>query len=342
MKFGIFDHLDDNETGITQLYRDRLTLVEAYERAGMYAYHIAEHHGTPLGFAPSPSVFLSAAIQRTKTLRLGALVYLLPFYHPVRIAEEIAMLDHLSDGRIEMGVGRGVSPIEAGFYDLEPSELMAMYQESLEVVQAMYASDTFTFSGKYHKFDHIPVVLKPVQRPHPPLWYGVGNPETAEWAAANTVNAVTIGTPEHTRAIAMRYREAWAKLGKAEADLPLIGVSRHIVVAETDEEAKALAQRAYLKWREHFFHLANRFGYKLNTASIYPEDWATIERQGNGFAGSPESVRAYIGAQVDTGINYFVSWLAFGDLTLRESLRSLELFSKHVMPAFPDEARVPA
>ena len=342
MKFGIFDHLDDNETGISQLYRDRLTLVEAYERAGIYAYHIAEHHGTPLGFAPSPSVFLSAAIQRTKTLRLGALVYLLPFYHPVRIAEEIAMLDHLSDGRIEMGVGRGVSPVEAGFYGLDPNELMAMYQESLEVVQAMYAAETFTFSGKYHTFDHIPVVLKPVQQPHPPLWYGIGNPETADWAAANKVNAVTIGTPEHTRAIAMRYREAWAKLGNSAADLPMIGVSRHIVVAGTDEEAKAIADRAYRKWREHFFHLAIRFGYQLRTGSAYPEDWAGIERQGNGFAGSPESVRNYIAAQVDTGINYFVSWLAFGDLTLRESLHSLELFSKDVMPAFPNESRVPA
>ena len=342
MKFGIFDHLDDNETGISQLYRDRLTLVEAYERAGIYAYHIAEHHGTPLGFAPSPSVFLSAAVQRTKTLRLGALVYLLPFYHPVRIAEEIAMLDHLSDGRIEMGVGRGVSPVEAGFYGLDPNELMAMYQESLEVVQAMYASETFTFSGKYHSFDHIPVVLKPVQQPHPPLWYGVGNPETADWAAANDVNAVTIGTPEHTRAIAMRYREAWAKLGKSEADLPMIGVSRHIVVADTDQGAKAIADRAYRKWREHFFHLAIRFGYQLRTGSAYPDDWAGIERHGNGFAGSPESVRNYVAAQVDTGINYFVSWLAFGDLTLRESLHSLELFSKHVMPAFTNESRVPA
>ena len=342
MKFGIFDHLDDNGEAIPQLYRDRLTLIEGYERAGMYAYHLAEHHGTPLGYAPSPSVFLSAAIQRTTTLRLGALVYLLPFYHPMRVAEEIAMLDNLSGGRIEMGVGRGVSPIEAGFFGLDPAKQMAMYQETFQIVKSMFACEEFTFSGEFHHFERVPIVMKPVQQPHPPLWYGIGNPDTTDWAAENGINVVTIGTPEMTRAIATRYRAAWERLGNAASALPRIGVSRHIVVADSDDEAKTLADRAYRRWREHFFLLAERFGYAIRTESIYPRDWAGLEACGNGFAGSPESVRAYVAAQVDTGINYFVSWLAFGNLTLRESQRSLELFSRHVMPAFRDLSAMPA
>jgi alkanesulfonate monooxygenase SsuD/methylene tetrahydromethanopterin reductase-like flavin-dependent oxidoreductase (luciferase family) len=335
MKFGVFDHMDGNGGSIPALYRDRLTLVEAYERAGIYAYHLAEHHGTPLGFAPSPSVFLSAVAQRTTTLRLGALVYLLPFYHPIRIAEEIAMLDNLSNGRLEMGVGRGISPIEAGFYGLDPGTTAARYQEELEIVKAMFAGDELNFSGEYHQFAHVPSVLKPLQLPHPPLWYGIGNPETAEWAARNDVNVVTIATPEKTRAIAMRYREVWAQQGKPESALPRIGVSRHIVVADTDAEAKAIADRAYRIWRTNFFLLADRFGYKLNSAAIYPPDWAGLEAVSNGFAGSPERVRNYVRETAEAGVNYFVSWLAFGDLTLAESMHSLELYAKHVIPAFP-------
>jgi alkanesulfonate monooxygenase SsuD/methylene tetrahydromethanopterin reductase-like flavin-dependent oxidoreductase (luciferase family) len=334
VKFGIFDHMDDNGGTVSQLYKDRLTLVEAYERAGIYAYHLAEHHGTPLGYAPSPSVFLSAVAQRTTTLRLGALVYLLPFYHPIRIAEEIAMLDNLSDGRLEMGVGRGISPIEAGFYGLDPESTSARYQEELEIVKSMFASDELTFKGAFHEFAHVPVVLKPIQQPHPPLWYGIGSPDTAEWAANNDVNVVTIGTPEKTLAIAQRYRDVWAKAGKSESTLPRIGVSKHIVVADSDAEAKAIADRAYRVWRRHFFQLADRFGYKLHSAAIYPEDWAGLEACGSGFAGSPQSVRAYLDVQAQTGINYFVSWLAFGDLTLNESLHSLDLYATHVMPHF--------
>jgi alkanesulfonate monooxygenase SsuD/methylene tetrahydromethanopterin reductase-like flavin-dependent oxidoreductase (luciferase family) len=265
-------------------------------------------------------------------------VYLLPFYHPIRIAEEIAMLDNLSGGRLEMGVGRGISPIEAGFYGLDPGTTSARYQEELEIVKRMFAGDELTFDGAYHQFANVPVVLKPLQQPHPPLWYGIGNPETAEWAATNDVNVVTIGTTEKTREIALRYRDVWAKLGKPESALPRIGVSKHIVVADTDEEAKAIAGRAYRLWRKHFFLLADRFGYKLNSAAIYPEEWAGLEACNNGFAGSPDSVRAFLAVQAATGINYFVSWLAFGDLTLRESMHSLDLYAKHVMPAFRDNA----
>ena len=95
---------------LQQLFEERLRLVEAYEQAGIWGYHVAQHHATPLGMAPSPNLFLAAAAQRTRNLRLGTLVYLLPFYSPLRLIEEICMLDHMTGGRLEIGVGRGVSP----------------------------------------------------------------------------------------------------------------------------------------------------------------------------------------------------------------------------------------
>src|SRR5215211_6896638 len=116
MHFGVFDHLDHSGVPLQTYYEDRLTIIEAYDRAGFYAYHLAEHHSTPLGMAPSPSVFLSAVAQRTKRLRFGPMVYALPLHHPLRLIEEICMLDHLSGGRLDIGFGRGSSPIELAYY----------------------------------------------------------------------------------------------------------------------------------------------------------------------------------------------------------------------------------
>jgi len=112
MEFGVFDHLDRGSLPLRDYYEARLELIEAYDRAGFHAYHVAEHHATPLGMAPSPSIFLAAAAQRTRRLRLGTLVYALPLHHPLRMIEEICLLDHLSRGRLDMGFGRGSSPIE--------------------------------------------------------------------------------------------------------------------------------------------------------------------------------------------------------------------------------------
>ena len=125
MEFGVFDHLDRDDQPLGDYYRSRLQIVEAYERLGFYAYHIAEHHATPLGLAPSPSVFLAAVAQRTRRLRFGPLVYALPLYHPMRLIEEICMLDQMSGGRLEFGFGRGSSPSELIYYGQDPGQIAA-------------------------------------------------------------------------------------------------------------------------------------------------------------------------------------------------------------------------
>src|ERR1700744_4298850 len=111
MKFGVFDHMDRGANPLAEQYEQRLKLIEAYDRAGFYSYHLAEHHSTPLGMGPSPSVFLPAAAHRTRTLRLGRMVYALPLHHPLRMIEEICMLDNLSGGRLDIGFGRGSAPM---------------------------------------------------------------------------------------------------------------------------------------------------------------------------------------------------------------------------------------
>ena len=172
MKFGVFDHMDAAGVPLAQQIEERLRLVEAYDRGGFHAYHLAEHHCTPLGYAPSPGVFLSAVAQRTQRLRFGPMVYLLPLYHPLRLIEEICFLDHMSGGRFELGIGRGVSPIEVGFYGIDAADGRARYVETLEVIRQGLASDVLTFQGKYFAFHNVPMVTRPVQRPHPPCGTG--------------------------------------------------------------------------------------------------------------------------------------------------------------------------
>jgi alkanesulfonate monooxygenase SsuD/methylene tetrahydromethanopterin reductase-like flavin-dependent oxidoreductase (luciferase family) len=333
MKFGVFDHMDDAGGPLEGLYADRLALIEAYDRSGIYGYHLAEHHSTPLGCAASPGLFLAAMTQRTQTLRFGPLVYLLPFYHPLRLIEEICMLDQMSGGRLELGIGRGVSPFETRAYGLDFAQTGEIYHEAFELILKGLASDELTFEGKHYQFHNVPMILRPLQRPHPPLWYGITIPENADWPAANDVNIVTIALRPTVRVIIDRYRAERARLGKR--DTPFMGVARHVVVADTDEAALKIARRAYPRWRGNFRWLFARHGAEPRIATLYPPTFDELAAIDNGVAGSPQTVRDFIAAEsAATGSNYFVSWLAFGDMTLAESLRSLELFSREVMPAF--------
>src|ERR1700722_3484059 len=178
MKFGVFDHVDRGASSLAELYESRLKLAEIYDRSGFYAYHIAEHHATPLGMASGPGVLLAAIAQRTKCLRLGPLVLIVALSHPLRILEEICMLDQMSGGRLELGVGRGISPFELGYYGADAEASPAIYAEALAVILQGLTHETLNFSGRHFNFRDVPIELQPVQRPHPPLWYGVGRPDS--------------------------------------------------------------------------------------------------------------------------------------------------------------------
>jgi alkanesulfonate monooxygenase SsuD/methylene tetrahydromethanopterin reductase-like flavin-dependent oxidoreductase (luciferase family) len=333
MKFGIFDHLDHAGVPLGELYANRLRLAEAYDRGGFYGYHLAEHHGTPLGCAASPGIFLAALAQRTTKLRFGPMVYLVPFYHPLRLIEEICMLDQLSGGRFELGVGRGVSPFETAAYGLDFTQTQAMYHEAFQVLLNGLAADELTFEGKFYRFDKVPMILRPVQRPHPPLWYGVSIPENADWPAQNDVNVISLAPPDLVRPIFDRYASTRRTLGRDQPTL--CGVGRHIVVADSDEAALAIARRAYPRWRSSFVWLFERHGSAPRVIAHYPNTFDELAALGTAVAGSAATVRAFIQSDVEaTGANYVAPWLAFGDMSLAEAQRSIELFAAEVMPAF--------
>ena len=334
MKFGIFDHIDDAGVPLGQLYADRLRIAEAYDRHGFYGYHVAEHHSTPLGAAASPSLIMAALAYRTKNLRFGPLVYLLPFYHPLRLIEEVCMLDQMSGGRLQLGVGRGVSMYETQAYGLDFTKTQAMYHEAFQVLLKGLTSDELSFSGEFYKFDKVPMILRPLQKPHPALWYGVTLPSNSAWPAENHVNIVALGLRDNTAAIIKAYREARARHG-FDLEGTLVGVSRHVVVAETDEAALAIARRAYPKWRESFRWLFKRHGAEPRVIAIYPPTFDELAALGNGIAGSPATVRRFVADEVAANnCNYFVPHMMFGDYPVEQALRSIELFATQVMPEF--------
>jgi alkanesulfonate monooxygenase SsuD/methylene tetrahydromethanopterin reductase-like flavin-dependent oxidoreductase (luciferase family) len=332
MKFGVFDHLDRGDLPLKDYYEARLKLIEAYDQAGFYAYHVAEHHSTPLGMAPSPSVFLAAVAQRTRRLRFGPLVYALPLYHPIRLIEEICMLDQMSGGRLEIGFGRGASSIETSFYGLDPTKTQQIYAEGLELIIQGLSKRTLNFRGDFFSFENVPMELEPIQKPHPPIWYGIHSVDSAERAARRGLHVVSLDPPVETRAFVDRYRQIWHETRGKKTALPKIGLGRFIVVANTDEEAIRIARRAYPKWHRSFYHLFQLHGG--GPVHQRPAELDALIQIGQGVAGSPSTVTALLEAQVaQTKANYLVGQFAFGDLSLAESLRSLELFTAHVMPS---------
>ena len=331
MKFGIFDHMDDSGVPLTQQFEERLKLAEAYDRYGFYAYHLAEHHGTPLGFAPSPGIFLAAMAQRTKRLRFGPLVYSLPLYHPVRLLEEICMLDQLSGGRFELGVGRGVSPIEVGFYGVDSSAGPRQFPEALRLIKQGLVEPTLTFHGEFYNFDDVPLVLSPVQKPHPPLWYGVVAPENTHWAALERAHMVTLAPTSAARAVIERYDTEWASFGNSPETRPMRGVSRLIVLAKNAAVALRTAERAYRSWLGHMRFLWDQHGIDFPLG--LPPAVEPLLDNGFAYAGTASGFRDFLAEQVaGIGADYIACDVAFGDMTFDEAMTTTEIIGREVIP----------
>jgi alkanesulfonate monooxygenase SsuD/methylene tetrahydromethanopterin reductase-like flavin-dependent oxidoreductase (luciferase family) len=332
MEFGVFDHLDRSPLPLADYYEARLAVVEAIDRAGFYAYHLAEHHSTPIGTAPSPSVFLSAVAQRTKTLRFGPMIYALPLYHPLRMIEEICMLDQMSGGRLDVGFGRGASPIELQLYGQDPDKAREIYDEALTVVLRGLTETSVSFQGQHFRYDRVPMEIAPLQKPYPPFWYGVHATDSAARCARDNINAVTLDSVADTKGFVASYNKTWADLGRPASARPKFGLGRFVVVADTDEEAHRLGERAYPMWYDSFYFLFRKYGRMPKHPR--PATFSEIIADGRAVAGSPKTVTEMIRAQMaETGCDYFVGQFAFGDLTQEETLHSIGLFADHVMPA---------
>jgi alkanesulfonate monooxygenase SsuD/methylene tetrahydromethanopterin reductase-like flavin-dependent oxidoreductase (luciferase family) len=371
LRFGVFDHIEPIPgLGLARIYRERLLQIERLDAAGFHAYHLAEHHTPAIhSLAPSQNVFLAAVAQRTRRLRFGPCVYVLPLHHPLRLIEEISMLDNLSGGRLDIGVGRG-GVMEAYFWGQEADSETnyARYVETLAIVREGLSHEQLTYAGRFHRFDHLPMYLRPLQQPYPPLWY-MRNPVTA---ATEGMHTILVGSLDTLAPAVTRYRAAWDEhqgvgARTVQGHEPMIGLVVHLVVAETDAEAIRIAAPAWEKYRwnlaaprrleaekrglTQFMQTRDgSFGFVgdrpagLPTRELRRDIDAELERfdqqkqrvhpnrlGGVALAGSPAAVREYMDEYVATGANYFVCSFQWGDLTHEQAMRSIELFATEVM-----------
>ena len=200
MKVGLFDHVERSDKPLATAFDERLRFVQAADEAGFYCLHVAEHHCTPLNMVPIPGVYLGAVARLTKRIRLGPLVYLLPLYSPLRLIEEISMLDHLSNGRMEVGVGRGVSPFELNYHQVDHADSRNIFFDAYECLVKGLTSATLTHEGKYFNYSNVPMALRPLQQPHPAFWYGSSNEVGATWAGEQGMHFTANGGTAHATA----------------------------------------------------------------------------------------------------------------------------------------------
>ncbi len=338
MKYGLFDHVDRSDRSLSQEFDERLEFLAAADEAGFYCYHVAEHHATPLNMVPVPGVFLGAVARATRRMRLGPLVYLLPLYSPLRLIEEIGMLDHLSHGRLDVGVGRGVSPFELNFHNVDPASSRDIFIDAYNTVIEGLTSERLTHKGPYYSYSNVPMEIPPMQKPYPPFWYGSSNATGSTWAGEQGLHFSSNGPTPRAKQNILTFKEALAKRGGPAVPKPefsggtVIGVNRQVVVAETDEDAKRIAEPAH---HAHYLSLT-----KLSRENVAgPETSVAVGgleeaiESGTVIAGNPDTVRCAIESQVaELGINYMNMAMFFGTMPLADALRSMKLFSKEVMP----------
>jgi len=352
LEFGIWDSFQAFEMAkssvAADVYDQHIKEVQIAEELGYGSYFIIEHQNSHVGQITSPSVYLCAVAQRTSTIRIGVMIYQLPFHNPMRLAEEAAMLDHLSHGRLEFGTGLGVHEHEFKRWGIPFYERQAMSGEAMEIILKAWTEDTVTYDGKYWQFDEALPVPKPYQKPHPPIWVGAHSPASFQFAADHNYHVSQ--NLDVDSVIAEKFdmwRQMWRECEHG-GPMPRTFLMRTVHVAETDEKAKAEAEGPMMAGRAMTRDgiAKTRVGFQGHQDSPSNRE---IDRvfQGmatsydfwidNGLAlvGSPETVKQKLQEQHELiGYDIFCANHRFGPMPLEQSLNSMKLFGEKVIPAF--------
>lgn len=250
MKFGVLQFFSwpERRVPIETVYERALQRIEIMDKAGYDAVWLAEHHFTPFSVCPSVHMMATVAAMRTKRLRIGTGVSLVPFYHPLRLAEEIALLDILSGGRVNWGAGRGYQKKEFEAFGVDGKESYQVFREFLRVVIKAWTDERVSFKGDYIEVCDVEVLPKPIQKPHPPIWLASSSAESISWAASQGFSILLDPVSTH-RQIAHKY-DLYCKTLRENGhsiegrDIPM---ARLICVEDTMEKAREVAARG-LQW----------------------------------------------------------------------------------------------
>ncbi|HEY7063008.1 MAG TPA: LLM class flavin-dependent oxidoreductase [Chloroflexota bacterium] len=357
LEFGIFDAFPKERPDETpaELYDRHIARSQLAERVGFGYYFFIEHQNAPFADISAPNVYLAALARETTRLRFGPLVYQMPTHHPIRLAQDAAMVDQLSHGRLEFGIGYGIHAHEFMRWKLPFGERRKMGVEMMEIILKAWTEDSVTYEGQYWTFDEALPRPPPYQKPHPPLWLGAHSKDSLDYAAKMNLNvAQNIDVDSVVTEKFAYFRDAWRRAGHAGPQ-PRTLLARHCHVAPTDEQARAEAEPLLLKG---FFGAGaegiakTRIGWGGDPRGTGGERNADIDERGrvfqeivksydfwidNGLAlvGSPETViRRIQEQQARVGYDVLSTTHQIHDMPSALVDASIRLFGEEVLPAF--------
>ena len=322
-----------------EIYSRALDVAQAAETYGFRNVWLAEHHFSTYGYLARPAQLATYIAAKTTTMRVGTAVIVVPLHHPLVIAEEIATLDLLAGGRVDIGLGRGYQHYEFERMGLELEQSRDRWEESVDVILKAFAGGPFSYQGKFFTIPETTVFPQPFQRPHPPIWITAQSPASIEAAVRRGFNVLTggFGIPIERTA---EFRRLFDKLvGEIKPPHPLqVGVQRAVHVTDNLADARAAAEQARwnmrvtLSLRNHYERVENGRAIPV-PAPNEPSVDDLLDR----FLviGTPDTcIRQLNRIREAVGITHFNCSFWFGDLEQARVLRSMELFAREVMPAF--------
>lgn len=337
MRFGIFSVVDHYPAELPrttrQFYDELLEQVVAAEVLGFESFWVAEHHFHEYGAVPRPAVWLAAAAQRTRTIRLGTAVAMLPFDNPLRAAEDYAMVDIISGGRLLLGAGSGYLEHEFNGFRIDANEKRQRFDECLEIMLRAWTGDRFSFEGTYYNVPELALNVVPLQRPHPPIAVAVLRNEAAPFVGAKKLPMMMIpyASMENFKELSETvrlYREGFCQAGGSPEDASVyFGLHAHC--APTTAVARTEAREAmdrYVRTRLY----AKQRPFEL-----------LIEKDLVAF-GDPDEIIRIARCYEQAGLTDFLIIANFGGLPHKQVLASLELISKQVLPVFDRPDKVAA
>lgn len=307
---------------------------------------VAEHHFSNYGYAVNPLLLIAKASALAPRIQFGQAIIVTPFWHPMRLAEDVALTDILTGGRLELGVGRGYQPMEFRGLDLPMEDTRGMFEEQLEIMLKAWNEDDFTYQGRHYRVPVPTTVLpRPIQRPHPPIWVATQSTETLDWAARHgygmlwSANSMAESVLEEWRD---RYVEGRAAAGHpVEPDRVPIAIQRFVYVTETEVEAREAAWQT--RWQRRLADHLRRDKAQIvagrNIEQPSPGEVSDEEWWGRLAYGPPERVIERLRRDAELGVTDLIGWFDVGGLTAEQVERSMQRFAREVRPALA-ESRV--
>ena len=348
MKFALFllgSWTEPEASAQSRIFGEMLEQVEYAEELGFDSIWIAEHHSSRYGICPSLMPLLCNIAARTKTIRIGAGVSVLPFHNPIFLAEESAMLDVLSNGRLDFGVGRGSADYEYGNFNIDFDTRDVRTQEALDIILGLWTQSDFSFHGEFYQVKDLTIAPWPVQKPHPPVYLAVSRtPASVDVAVSRDLPILTsFSTPEADNlGLFSLYSERCAAAGK---DLPVAEMPYfRFVYLDEDERAAREYPRQSLTWVRDLagYRRTLTHGDEINVdldhwrrvRTVEPASYES-ELESTAYFDTPEQcVQRIARLRDEHGIGYFGASMSFGSMEHSRVLRSMELFAKEVMPKF--------